>query len=210
VVGGSVEGGGGEGGGGVGSGVDDGSGLDLAGDSGMCNMVGVGHDSGGDALLDDGLTGDGNRDGHVVRGVNVDGVGHGDDVVLVDGDVIGDVDLALDQHGGLHVVDLGLLGDDGGVVGEGALEDGGDSDGKMGGSWLDDPGVVTGNVAGLSKVDLLGHDGGGLVDGGDSGSLGGSGVGCGDGRGDIGGLGDGHRCADSLQTVTSGGRSNTL
>lgn len=206
---GSVEGSGGEGGSGVGGGVDDGSGLDLAGDSGMGDMVGVGHDSGGDALLDDGLASDGNRDGHVVGSVNVDGVGHRDDVVLVDGSVIGDGDLALNQDGGLHVVDLGLLGDDGRVVGNGALQDGGDGDGKMRGGGLKDPGVVAGNVAGLSEVDLLGHDGGGLVDGGDSGSLGGSGVWGGDGRGDIGSLGEGHDLTGH-QTVTGGGRSDTL
>jgi len=195
---------------GIGSSVDDGGGLDGAGDSGVGNMVGVSHHGGGNGLLDDGLAGDGNRDGHVVGSVNIDGHGDRDDVVLEDGDVIRDVDLTLDQDGGLDVVDLGLLGDDGGVVGNGSLEDGGDSDGEMGGGGLDDPGVVTGDVAGLSEVDLLGHDRGGLVHGGGTHSLSGSGVGGGGGGCHIGGVGDGDHGTSGGETMTGRGRSHTL
>jgi hypothetical protein len=195
---------------GIGGSVDDGGGLHGAGDSGVGNVVGVSHDSGGNGLLDDGLAGDGHRDGHVVGGVHIDGHGHRDDVILEDGDVIRDGDLALDQDGGLDIVDLGLLGDDGGVVGNGPLEDGGHSNGEMGGGGLEDPGVVSGDVAGLSEVDLLGHDGGGLVDGGGAHSLCGSGVGGGGSGCDIGGVGDGDNRTGGGETVSGRGRAYTL
>merc|ERR1712123_268430 len=55
----------------------------------------------------------------------------------------------------------------------------------MGGGWLVDPGGISGHIAGLSKVHLLGDNWGGLVDGGHSSSLGGGGV---RGRGSRGGI----------------------
>ena len=42
----------------------------------------------------------------------------------------------------------------------------GGSNGKMRGGWLEDPGVVARDIAGLSKVDLLCDNGGRLVDSG--------------------------------------------
>merc|ERR1712198_638435 len=48
----------------------------------------------------------------------------------------------------------------------------------MGGSWLVDLGGISGNIAGLSVVNLLGDNWCGLVNGGDSGSLSSSGVRC--------------------------------
>jgi len=195
---------------GISGSVDDGGGLHGAGDSGVGNMVGVSDHGGGNGLLDDGLAGDGNRDGHVVGSIHIDGHGHRDEVILVDGDVIRDVNLALDQDGGLDIVDLGLLGDDGGIVGNGSLKDGGHSDGEMGGGRLEDPGVVAGDVAGLSEVDLLGHDGGGLVHGGGSHSLCGSGVGGGGSGCDIGGVGDGDHGTSGGETMAGRGGSYTL
>ena len=46
-----------------------------------------------------------------------------------------------------------------------------DSNGKIGSSWLVDLGGISGNIAGLSIVNLLGDNWCGLVNGGDSGSL---------------------------------------
>ena len=53
-----------------------------------------------------------------------------------------------------------------------------DSNGKIGSSWLVDLGGISGNIAGLSIVNLLGDNWCGLVNGGDSGSLFSSGVRC--------------------------------
>merc|ERR1719373_894619 len=50
--------------------------------------------------------------------------------------------------------------------------------GKMGGSWLVDLGGISGNIAGLSIVNLLGDNWCGLVNGGNSSSLSSSGVRC--------------------------------
>merc|ERR1711955_97479 len=56
------------------------------------------------------------------------------------------------------------------------LEDSWDSNGKMRGGWLVDLGGVSGHIAGLAEVHLLGDHRGGLVDGGDSSTLGCCGV----------------------------------
>jgi len=151
--------------------------VDGGEDSTVNDVLGVGHHGGGLGPLDDGLASDGGGDGHVVGGVNMDGGGHLHDVLLVDGDVIGDLNTPLNQDGVLDLVDLNLLLDDGGVVSNRALQDGGDRDGKMRGGWLEDPGGVAGDEAGLTKVHLLGDHRGGLVHSGDTGGLGGSGEG---------------------------------
>jgi len=188
-------------------------------DTGVGNMVGVGNNGRGNGLLVDGLSLDRGGDGDVVGGVNVDGGGHGDDVILVHGHVVGHLNATLHHNGVLDVVDLDLLLHDGGVVGNGSPQDGGDGDGKMGGGGLKDPGGVAGHVAGLSEVDLLGDDGGGLVHGGNSGSLGAGGEGSGgsgshvvDGVGDhgaglqgVGGQGSGaHGLGDGSVGQASG------
>jgi hypothetical protein len=143
----------------------------VSSNSGINVVLGVGHDRGGLGPLDDGLSLDGHGVGHVVGGIHVHGGGDLDDVLLVHGDIVGDIDATLNKDGALDIVDLNLLLDNGGVVGNGSPEDGGDRDGKMGGGRLQDPGVVAGNEAGLSVVDLLGDDGGGLVHGGDARAL---------------------------------------
>ena len=53
-----------------------------------------------------------------------------------------------------------------------------DSNGKIGSSWLVDLGGISGNIASLSIVNLLGDNWCGLVNDGDSGSLFSSGVRC--------------------------------
>merc|ERR1712054_408270 len=75
-------------------------------------------------------------------------------------------------------MDLSLGLDNRGVDSLGSLEDSWDSNGKMGSSWLVDLGGISGNIAGLSVVNLLGDNWCGLVNGGDSGSLCSSGVRC--------------------------------
>merc|ERR1712243_538125 len=99
----------------------------------------------------------------------MDGSGHRDDVLLVDGDVIGDINTTLDQDGDLHV-------DDGSVVGNSSLQDGGDTDGKMRGGRLVDGGGVSRDEVSGAIVHLLGDHGSLLVDGGDSRSLSSGGV----------------------------------
>lgn len=176
-------------------------------DSTVNDVLGVGHHGGGLGPLDDGLAGNRGGDGHVVGGVNMDGGGHLHDVLLVDGDVIGDLNTPLNQDGVLDLVDLNLLLDDGGVVGNGSLEDSGDRDGKMRGGGLEDPGGVAGDEAGLAEVHLLGDHGGGLVHGGDTGSLGGGGERSRGRRGNVvDGVGDDG--ASRVVVGASGGRAN--
>jgi len=164
-------------GGSIGSSFDDGCSLGDTGDASVGHMVGVSHNSGGNRLLDDGLSLDRDGVGGIVRGINMDRVGNLDNVVPEDRGIIGDGDLALNKDGSLNVVDLDLGVDDGSIDGLCSLEDGGDLDGEEGGGGLDDPGVVARHIAGLSVVDLLGDDGGGLVDGGGACALGQGGVG---------------------------------
>merc|ERR1712106_1044843 len=158
----------------------------ISGNSGgSIDMVRVSHDSGGDGLLDDGLSLDGDWVWDIVRGINMDGGWDLDDLLGVEGSIIRGINLALNEDGILDIVDFSLCLDNGGVDSVGSSEDSWDSDGKMGGGWLVDPGGISGHIAGLSKVHLLGDNWSGLVDGGHSSSLGGGGV---RGRGSGGGI----------------------
>ena len=111
--------------------------------------------------------------------------GNLDDLLGVEGGVIGSVVWLVDEDRVLHLVDLLLDGDNGSVDSLSSPEDGGDGDGEVGGGWLDDPGGVSGDVVGLSEVDLLGDDRSRLVDSGDSLSLAVGGEGGGGGRGHV-------------------------
>jgi len=161
----------------VGSSVDNGGSLGDVGDSSIGNMVGVGHHGGGNRLLDDWLALDWDGEGGIVRSINMDRDGNLDKVVGVKRSIIRDVNWTLNEDGSLDVVDLDLLVNDGSVHSVGSLEDSWDLDGEIRGGRLEDPGVVSGNIAALSIVDLLGDDGGRLVDGGGSRALSNGGVG---------------------------------
>lgn len=158
-----------------GSSVSEGSivsdGSNSSDNSGINVVVGVSDNGGSLGALDDGLALDGGWDGNIVRSIDVNGGGDLDNVLLVDGDIIRNLNTTFNKDGVLDVVDLNLLLDNGGVVGNGPSEDGGDRDGKMGGGWLMDHGVVSGNKVSGSIVDLLGDNGGRLVNGGDTSSL---------------------------------------
>jgi len=163
------------------------------GSRGGLDVVGLSHHRGGHGLPHDGLSLDGDGDGDVVRSINMDGSWNLNDLLGVEGSVIGSVEWLVDVDWVLHLVDLLLDLDNGSVDSLGSLEDGGDGDGKVRGGGLEDPGGVSGDVAGLSEVDLLGDDRGGLVDRGDSRGLAvggvrswGSGLGIGDGMRDNG------------------------
>jgi len=143
---------------------------------GSIDMVRVSHNGGSNGLLDDGFSLDSNWDSNVVRGINMDGGWDLDDLLGVEGSIIGGINLALNKDWALDVVDFSLGLDNGGVDSLGSLEDSWDSDGKMGGGWLVDLGGVSGHIAGLAEVHLLGDHRGGLVDGGDSSTLCGCGV----------------------------------
>jgi len=190
-------------------GIDNRGSLDLASDSSIDGMMRFSYNSRGKGLLDNGLTGNSNRDGDIVRGIHMDWDRDLNDVILVYWDIIGDVDLALNQNRGLDIVDLNLLLDDGGIVGNRSLEDSWDSNGEMRGGGFQDPGVVARDIAGLSKVDLLGDNGGRLVDSGDSRSLSSGGEWCRGSRSNIGGLWEGSNIT-SNQSMTSRGRSKAL
>jgi len=148
-------------------------------------MVRVGHHGGSDGLLDDGLSLHGNGDGDVVGSINMDGGGDLDDLLGVEGGVIRSIVRLVDEDGVLDLVDFLHGLDNWGVDSLGSPEDSWDSNGQMRGGRLDDPGGVAGHVVGLAEVDLLGDDGGGLVDGGDSGGLLDGGVGSGGGGGHV-------------------------
>ena len=77
----------------------------------------------------------------------------------------------LDMDWVVDIVDLSLGLDNRGADSLGSLKDSWDSNGKIGSSWLVDLGGISGNIAGLSIVNLLGDNWCGLVNGGDSGSL---------------------------------------
>merc|ERR1711970_1305420 len=98
------------------------------------------------------------------------------DLLGVEGSIIRGINLALNKDRALDIVDLSLGLDNGSVDSVGSLEDSWDSDGKMRGGWLVDLGGVSGHVAGLAKVHLLGDHGGRLVYGGHSSTLCGGGV----------------------------------
>jgi len=168
-------------------------GSTVGNSGGNSDMVGLSVDSGSEGLLDDGLTGNGDGVGNLIGGIDMDGGWDLNDLFGVDGDIIRNIDATFDIVGFVDGVDLGLLGDDGWVGGDGSTEDGGDSDGEMGGRGLDDACGVAGHIGGLAQVDLFGDNGLGLVDGGHTGSLGLSGVGGGNDRGDGGSVSDSHR-----------------
>ena len=79
--------------------------------------------------------------------------------------------------------------DNGSIDGLGALQGGRDGDLEVGDGGFQDLGGVSGDVSGLSQVDLFGDDGSGFVDGSDVGFLGLSHVGS--GKRDGGGSGNG-------------------
>merc|ERR1711962_1067193 len=98
------------------------------------------------------------------------------DLLGVEGSIIRGINLALNEDRALDVVDLSLGLDNGGVDSLGSLKDSWDSDGKMRGGWLVDLGGVSGHIAGLAEVHLLGDHRGRLVDSGHASTLGGGGV----------------------------------
>lgn len=167
-----------------GSGIstDGGSGVSTDGD-GSSNMVGVGHDGGGNGLLDDGLTLDSYGVGDIVGGINMDGGGDLNNLLGVEGGIIRDLDTSLNIDGLVDSVDLGLGLDNGGTDRLATTENSGDLDGKMRGGGLVDGGSVSRDIAGLAQVNFLGDDGGGLVDGGHTLGLGVNRVGSGQGNG---------------------------
>jgi len=132
--------------------------LDVSSDSGVDSMKRVGHNSRGNGLLDNGCSSNSHRDWDIVRGINMDGSGHLDDVVLVDSNIIRDFNSTLNQDRGLDIVDLDLLLDDGCIVSNGSLEDSWDSNGQIRGGRLQDPGSIARDIVGLSEVDLLGDN----------------------------------------------------
>merc|ERR1719320_2338344 len=93
----------------------------------------------------------------------------------------------------------------------GSLEDSWDSDGKMGGGWLVDPSGVSGHIAGLAEVHLLGDHRGGLVDGGHSSTLCCCGVRSGSSRLSISywGMGDNWASRVVLSSISNGGSSSS-
>jgi len=144
---------------------------------GLLDVVALGDHGGGDGLLHNGLSLDSNGHGDIVGGVNMDGSWDLDDLGGVEGSVIGGIEWLVDEDGVLDLVDLLLDLDNGSIDSLCSPEDGGDSDGKVGSGGLQDPGGISGDIAGLAEVDLLGDDWGGLVDGGDALGLGVGGVG---------------------------------
>jgi len=163
---------------GVSSNSNGGSGGNSSDRGSSVDVVGVGHNSRGNGLLDDGLSLNGNWDGDVVGSINMDWGGDLNNLLGQERSVIRSIIRLLDMDWGLDIVDLSLGLDNRGVDSLGSLEDSWDSNGKMGGSWLVDLGGISGNIAGLSIVNLLGDNWCGLVNGGDSSSLGSSGVRC--------------------------------
>jgi len=148
--------------------VDSWSSSSVANSGGGLDMVRVGHHGGSNGLPHDGLSLHGNGDGDVVGSINMDGGGDLDDLLGVEGGVKRSIVRLVDEDGVLDLVDLLHGLDNWGVDSLGSPEDSWDSDGKMRGGWLDDPGGEAGHVVGLTEVDLLGDDRGRLVDGGDS------------------------------------------
>jgi len=158
-------------------------------------VVGHGVDGLSNGLLDDGLALDGDGVGHGIRLVNMHGSGHLDDVLLVDRHVIGHLNTSLNIDGLVDGVDLGLSLDNGSVDRLGVPQVGADADGQEGGGGLVDVGGVSGHVAGLAVVHLLGDHRGGLGIGGHTSSLG------------LGGIGGGQ--ADSRGSSHSRSNSNS-
>jgi len=178
---------------------------------GSIDMVRVSHDGGGNGLLDDGLSLDGDWDSDVVRGINMDGGWDLNDLLGVEGSIIRGINLALNEDRALDVVDLSLGLDNGGVDSLGSLEDSWDSDGKMRGGWLVDLGGVSGHIAGLAEVHLLGDHRGRLVDGGHASTLGGGGVRSRGSRLSISyrGVGDNWASRVVLSSISNGGSGSS-
>jgi len=166
------------------SGHGGGVGISVGGNGGMVSITGVQElglsDNVGVVVSDNGCALDslhnrlaGNGVGHLNGdGLgDMDGGGDLDDSLNVFDDVIGGRVGFLDMDGLVDGVDLLLDLDDGGVDGLGTLQGGGDSDLEVGDGGLQDLGGVSGDVGGLSQVNLFGDDGGGFVDGGHIGFL---------------------------------------
>jgi len=159
--------------------------------SGLGDNVGVVMSDNGSSLdlLDNGMTLNrcryiiGNRFGHM------DGSGHLNDPLDMFDHVIGNIVGLLNRDGLVNGVDLLLDLDNGSIDGLGALQGGRDGDLEVGDGGFQDLGGVSGDVSGLSQVDLFGDDGSGFVDGSDVGFLGLSHVGS--GKRDGGGSGNG-------------------
>jgi len=196
---------------GVSSNSNGGSGGNSSDRGSSVDVVGVGHNSRGNGLLDDGLSLNGNWDGDVVGSINMDWGGDLDNLLGQERSVIRSIIRLLDMDWGLDIVDLSLGLDNRGVDSLGSLEDSWDSNGKMGGGWLVDLGGISGHIASLAKVNLLGNNRGGLVDSGYSSTLCGGGV-----RSRGGGLsvsyrsvGDNRASRVMLSSIGNGGSSSS-
>ena len=169
------------------TGISDGSGME----SGLGDNVGVVVSDNGSSLdlLDDGVTlnGSGHFNGNGFG--HMDGSGHLNDSLDVLDHIIGDIVGFLNGDGLVNGVDLLLDLDNSGVDGLGALQGGGHGDLEVGDGGFQDLGGVSGDVGGLSQMNLFGDDGSGLVDGSDVGFLSLSHVG--GGKRDGGGSGNG-------------------
>ena len=121
-------------------------------------------DGGGLDPLDDVSAADGHGHGDLVGPLDVDGGGDLDDLLDVLDDVIGDSVWLLNMDGLVDDVVLNGGVDDGGGDGLGSLKGSGHSDVDLGDHWLEDLGVVSGDVGLGAVVDLLGHLLGWLVD----------------------------------------------
>merc|ERR1719357_966243 len=133
------------------------------------------------------------------------------DLLGVEGSIIRGINLALNKDRALDVVDLSLGLDNGGVDSLGSLEDSWDSDGKMRGGWLVDLSGVSGHIAGLAEVHLLGDHRGRLVDGGHASTLGGGGVRSRGSRLSIShrGVGDNWASRVVLSSISNGGSNSS-
>ena len=171
------------------TGISDGSGME----SGLGDNVGVVVSDNGSSLdlLDDGVTlnGSGHFNGNGFG--HMDGSGHLNDSLDVLDHIIGDIVGFLNGDGLVNGVDLLLDLDNSGVDGLGALQGGGHGDLEVGDGGFQDLGGVSGDVGGLSQMNLFGDDGSGLVDGSDVGFLSLSHVGGGKRDGGGGGNGSG-------------------
>merc|ERR1712004_773209 len=89
----------------------------------------------------------------------MDGSGHLNDPLDMFDHVIGNIVGLLNRDGLVNGVDLLLDLDNGSIDGLGALQGGGDGDLEIGDGGFQDLGGVSGDVSGLSQVDLFGDDG---------------------------------------------------
>jgi len=135
--------------------------------SGVVSGVGVLDDGGGPGDLDNVLSSDWDWDGHMVWLLDVDGGGHLDQLLHMNRDVVWDGVWLL--HMNRLVDDVGLLLnlDDSWVDLLGSLQGSWHSDADVWDGWLEDLGVVAGDVGLLTVVHLLGDLLWSLVDGDD-------------------------------------------